>query len=622
MRERTRINVDAGQAVRPFNRFWRGTGFSPAELLLEPEMRQMLAYMGGLPNEGIRFLRVHYLYNLLRATGGLAGYDWSLLDRALDVMIEHRLKPFFELMGNPSGLFTDYEDMDQVRRWRDLVTATADRYGARYGMDELRTWYFETTNEADSGWWTYGIKGYTNYYDACVAGLDAVDPSLPMGGPGTARTLSPIFRALMAHCDSGTSCLTGDGPPRLDYISIHEKGVNGSKDDLTPKTNAIVDRTLLVVDYLKEHHPRLAGLPIINDECDPQLGWSDHHSWHGKAYYAGIIARIIEQHDRRIIAPKAANFALLSNDHAFIGGWSQRTIFAYFGARNFTKAQWEHKTDLDRLVTDIDSAPPFDIIKKPGLTSMELLATLGDTVYKVTAEPPLTPDQDGLAILPTRLPGGGVSISLIHSVDAINRSGRTAVRLEVTGLAPGRHALCLLRIDEEFTNPMEVWEAQRDESNPRGPFEPVGAPPEPDEAQFAELRRAQEPALLHPVSIVECDGGRISVDLDVPLPSLTQVLVVPDIGAPPATPTGLVVERYLGLGGREERMLFWAAGDSSPAIFYDVLTTTDGETFEKVSPAPLISTAFLHMSPPAGAQYAVRARDAFGRHSELCAIRR
>ncbi|MGO8034185.1 hypothetical protein ACC712_38485, partial [Rhizobium ruizarguesonis] len=33
-------------------------------------------------------------------------------------------------------------------------------------------------------------------------------------------------------------------------------------------------------------------------------------------------------------------------DHAFIGGWSQRTIFAYFGSLNFTKAQWEHKTKV------------------------------------------------------------------------------------------------------------------------------------------------------------------------------------------------------------------------------------------------------------------------------------
>lgn len=619
MRERTRIIVDAGQALRPFNRFWRGTGFSPAELLLEPEMRQMLAHIGGLPNEGIRFLRVHYLYNLLSATSsaGRVDYDWSLLDRALDVMIEHRLKPFFELMGNPSGLFTDYEDMDQVRLWRDLVTATVERYAGRYGMDEVRSWYFETTNEADSGWWTYGEKGYTNYYDACVAGLDAVDPGLPMGGPGTARTLSPIFRALMAHCDTGVSCLTGK-KPRLDYISIHEKGVNGSVEDLTPNTSAIVDRTLLVVDYLKRHHPSLAGLPIVNDECDPQLGWTDRHSWHGKAYYAGIIAKIIEQHDRRIIAPGAADFTFLSNDHAFIGGWGQRTIFAYFGPRNFGKAQWEHKTDLEKLATDVDTAPPFELIKKPGLTSMELLATLGDTVCAVSAQPPLDPDGDGLAILPTRLEGGGASITLIHSVDAINRSGRTAVRLEVNGLAPGRHGLCLLRIDDEFSNPMEVWEAQHDESNPRGPWEPVGAPREPTEAQFAELRKAQEPALLHPISIIEAEDGQVSVDIDVPLPSLTQVLVVPDTDTPPAAPTALVVERYRGLGGREERMLFWAPGDARPAIFYEVLTGSDGENFTQVSPVPLLSTAFLHMSPSAGVRYAVRARDAFGRRSPLC----
>ena len=614
MRERTRIVVDTSAVLRPFSRFWRGTGFSPAELLLEPEMRQMLAYMGGLPHEGIRYLRVHYLYNLLTSTGGYQ-YDWSLLDRAVDVMVEHRLKPFFELMGNPSGLFTDYEDMDQVKHWRDLVTATVGRYAVRYGMDELRGWYFETTNEADSGWWTYGERGYTNYYDACVAGIDAVDPTLPMGGPGTARTLSPIFRALMAHCDNGVSCLTGNGPPRIDYISIHEKGVNGNKEDLTPRTNSIVDRTLLVVDYLKQHHPRLADLPIVNDECDPQLGWSDYHSWHGKAYYAGVIAKIIEQHDRRIIAPKAADFTFLSNDHAFIGSWGQRTIFAYYGARNFTKAQWEHKTDLGKLATDIDTAPPFELIKKPGITSMELLATLGDSVCAVSAEPPLDPDRDGLAIVPTRLADGGASITLIHCMDAINRSGRVATRLAVAGLEPGRHALCVLRIDDEFTNPMEVWEAQRDESNPRGPWEPVGAPREPTEAQFAELRAAQEPALLHPISVVDASAGRVSLDLDLPLPSLTQVLVVPDTGAAPAAPKNLVVERYRGLGGREERMLFWAAGDIRPAIFYDVLISTDGDTFDVVSPVPLISTAFLHMSPPPGARYAVRARDAFGRLS-------
>lgn len=615
MRDRTRISVDAGNIVRPFNRFWRGTGFSPAELLLEPEMRQMLAYLGGVPHEGVRYLRVHYLYNLLTAEGG--GYEWTLLDRALDAMVEQRLCPFFELMGNPSGVFTDYEDMDQVRRWRDLVAETARRYGERYGLEELRGWYFETTNEADSGWWTYGTKGYTNYYDACVAGLDAVDPLLKMGGPGTARTLSPIFRAFVAHCDSGVSCLTGDGPPRVDYISIHEKGVNGSKEDLTPRSGAIVERTLLVVDYLRRHHPRLAALPIVNDECDPQLGWTDHHSWHGKAYYAGIIGRIIEQHERRIIAPGAADFHFLSNDHAFIGDWGQRTVFAYFGPRQFTRAQWEHRTNLGALLTDVDAAP-FELIKKPGFTAMELLATLGDRVCGLTADPPLDEDRDGLAVLPTALPGGGAAIAVINCVDRINRSGRTTVRLEICGLEPGCHAVCQFRIDEENTNPMEVWESQRDRSDPRGPYEPVGAPREPDAEQFAELRRAQEPALLHPIGVIDASDGKVSLDLDLPLPSLTLILIVPDTANTPVTPKGLCATRYVGLGGREQRMLSWRAGDSRPGIFYDVMLHADGGDARPLNAAPLISTAFLHMSAPDGARYTVRARDAFGRTSDIC----
>ena len=283
----------------------------------------------------------------------------------------------------------------------------------------------------------------------------------------------------------------------------------------------------------------------------------------------------------------------------------------------FTKAQWEHRTDLSKLAPDVDTATPFELIKKPGLTSMELLATLGDEVCAAAAEPALDPDRDGLAIMPTRLAGGGASITVINSVDAINRSGRTAVRLEVEGLTPGRHALCVFRIDDEFTNPMEVWESQRDESDPRGPWEPVGAPKEPTAAQFAALRRAQEPALLHPISVIDAAAGRLSLDLDLPLPSLTQVLVVPDPGTPPAKPTRLVAERYRGLGGREARMLFWAAGDDRPAILFDVLVSRDGGAFEVVNEAPLLSTAFLVMSPPAGARYAVRARDGFGRLSQL-----
>ena len=64
-------------------------------------------------------------------------------------MLEHRIRPFFELMGNPSYIYSDFNDVDQAHHWRDFMSEMAQRYQGRYGAEELRTWYFETWNEAD-----------------------------------------------------------------------------------------------------------------------------------------------------------------------------------------------------------------------------------------------------------------------------------------------------------------------------------------------------------------------------------------------------------------------------------------------------------------------------------------
>ena len=202
----------ADRVVGGLPKFWRCTGFTPAELLLFPEMRQTLSFLGAIPNRGIEFVRVHFLLDLVEATrlaGGIA-YEWALLDEALDTLLERGLRPFFELMGNPSGLFDDFEDLDQLSAWRDLVAELASRCVARYGRAEVREWWFETWNEPDLPFWRWGERGFLNYVDACRAGLDEVDPGFRFGGPGTAMTLSPALRAFLAHCDHGTNVLTGE----------------------------------------------------------------------------------------------------------------------------------------------------------------------------------------------------------------------------------------------------------------------------------------------------------------------------------------------------------------------------------------------------------------------------
>src|SRR5207237_8838402 len=104
-------------------KFWRSAGFSPAELLFLPEMRQTLSYLAAVPGRGLEFIRAHYLLNLVQAQKSGPGiiYDWSLLDEALDTLIERGLRPFFEILGNPSGLFDDFANLDQLKSWSDMM---------------------------------------------------------------------------------------------------------------------------------------------------------------------------------------------------------------------------------------------------------------------------------------------------------------------------------------------------------------------------------------------------------------------------------------------------------------------------------------------------------------------
>jgi hypothetical protein len=43
-------------------------------------------------------------------------------------------------------VFDDFEDLDQLRAWRDLIAELASRCAARYGRAEVQEWWFETWN--------------------------------------------------------------------------------------------------------------------------------------------------------------------------------------------------------------------------------------------------------------------------------------------------------------------------------------------------------------------------------------------------------------------------------------------------------------------------------------------
>jgi len=582
------ITVDCGLRAEMLTHFWAATGFTPARLLLRNDMRQAMTHVGALPNHAVQYVRVHYLLDLVTLNAldhAPRRYDFTNLFEALDVLVANGLKPVFELMGNPSERFDDFNDKTQLHAWKDLVTALAQRLITRYGRDEVHTWYFEAWNEPDiDHWWHQwpdDEHAFCNYYDACSEGLLAAEASLRLGGPGTCRTLSPMFKAFLAHCDGGRNYFTGETGVRLDFISVHEKGAAASRDHLQPNSRNICQRETLAFEYVREHHPRFAGLEFMNNECDPQTGWDDPHPWRAGPYYAAIAAKIVAQHCHALVDEQACRYALLSNDNGFLGGWPLRTQLARFGR--------DEQLGEDR----------FELIKKPVLNVLTLLGLLGERRLNVTGIDDPCGDLGAIASL-----RGDTQFALLlcHSSDVLDASGCTHVALTLENLPFTAATFVHYRIDATHCNPHAVWAG-------------LGRPDLPSPYQLAAMRDHHEPALLEPVRDVACDEGRLTLDLDLPMPGVSLLLLTVRPPDPPQAVTGLRAVRYKGLNDCGQTLLSWTALGGRTVASYTVQAAENRQgPYRPVSGTGAMTAALLHTpAPPGPTHYTVHAVDYWGR---------
>ncbi|KAL0596728.1 Alpha-L-iduronidase [Plecturocebus cupreus] len=301
----------------------------------------------------------------------------------------------FELMGSPSGHFTDFEDKQQVFEWKDLVSSLARRYIGRYGLAHVSKWNFETWNEPDHHDFdnvSMTMQGFLNYYDACSEGLRTASPALRLGGPSDSfhpPPRSPLSWGFLRHCHDGTNFFTGEAGVRLDYISLHRKvhpaprppggpapqpGCPGHADPVVlgrpcpqgaRSSISILEQEKAVAQQIRQFFPRFADTPIYNDEADPLVGWSLPQRWRADVTYAAMVVKVIAQHQNLLLAntSSAIPYALLSNDNAFLSyhphPFAQRTLTARFQVNN-------------------TRPPHVQLLRKPVLTAMGLLALLDE----------------------------------------------------------------------------------------------------------------------------------------------------------------------------------------------------------------------------------------------------
>ncbi|MEI6073147.1 MAG: hypothetical protein WCS31_15240 [Verrucomicrobiae bacterium] len=124
--------------------------------------------------------------------------NWQLVDINIEGLLALGLKPIYTTCFTPKGMTDDpavcWPDENSVgmprdlAAWQEFVSGGIRHHIARYGADEVRSWYFECWNEPNLGGFFSGTReDFFRLWSATWHAVKSVDASLRFGGPSTAR---------------------------------------------------------------------------------------------------------------------------------------------------------------------------------------------------------------------------------------------------------------------------------------------------------------------------------------------------------------------------------------------------------------------------------------------------
>jgi xylan 1,4-beta-xylosidase len=246
------ITIDLSRAEHPVDRFFDlSIGADYPGTLIRPDSQAQLKTT--VDELGFRYIRFHAIFHdvlgTVRVVEGRTVYDWSKIDQLYDDLLAKGIRPFVELGFTPQAMATSEQTIfywkgntshPKLAAWRELIDAFIRHLRDRYGVAEVRHWYFEVWNEPNlDGFWERADQGaYFELYSVTAKTIKAIDPTLQVGGPSTAGAAWVPEFLDYAH---------KTGAP-VDFVTTHAYGVDhgfldekGEKDTkLSPSQDAIV----------------------------------------------------------------------------------------------------------------------------------------------------------------------------------------------------------------------------------------------------------------------------------------------------------------------------------------------------------------------------------------------
>lgn len=229
----TEIVIDHSKAGKALDPYWKVCvgGGRVGEALRADFQKHLELIQKDIP---FQYMRMHGLFHedmmVYREKDGQPILNWQYVDLVYDHWLSIGIRPFVELGFMPydmasgeetvfwwKGNITPPKDWD---RWEWFVEQFVRHVIERYGLNEVRTWYFEVWNEPDLGffWKDADFEAYMTLYERSVRAIKRVDALLKVGGPASASASTPPGHASWGE-EFLTACRERDLP--VDFFSTH-----------------------------------------------------------------------------------------------------------------------------------------------------------------------------------------------------------------------------------------------------------------------------------------------------------------------------------------------------------------------------------------------------------------
>ncbi|MFT4249262.1 MAG: hypothetical protein QM581_14720 [Pseudomonas sp.] len=501
------LKLDARAPGAPLDHFWsRVVGAGRANEALRATWQEALRI--AVDQAGFRYVRFHGIFHddmfvYREEPDGTPVYSFQYIDDVFDRLLAQGVRPFVELGFSPSAMATVKDTIfwwkahgsppKDLDKWNGLVSAFARHCIQRYGIDEVRQWYFEVWNEPNLSkpFFRDGTQQqYFELYRATALTLKRIDPRLRVGGPATSNfTIDQNALARLRQSGKPFDPLSVPWQPVwvqdfLDYCQQHQ----------------------LPVDFVSTHpYPTDFALEQVGELATQQLRRSADATRDDLRTIRALVDRSAYPHAEIQLTEWSTSTAILDHSHDSLAAAAAilRSNLDSIGLVD-SLSYWVF-TDLFEEYRKQDSIfhggfglINYQQIVKPAFHAYRFMQLLGDEVLGREEGAIVTRhSQNGAitALFYNYPPEMRVALPIsrtLAAADAVDASGSSRVfSLQLEGLPPGA-VFELETLDRQHGNAVFAWQQ-------------MGMPEPPTREQTAVLRQAAW-ATAKDTRVADADG--------------------------------------------------------------------------------------------------------------------